>query len=111
MRESKDHMEIRGVNDLGPARVHPDFPGESLAVWTIAVTAGIIMELCMSAVVADGDVTAKSLRLTAHERVSGFALDMGQGGAIVEVIVIGKPENLLDGKVRQGCRLPTGQTD
>ena len=61
MRESKDHMKIRGVNDLSPAPVDPDFFGESLAVWTIAVTAGIIMKLCMAAVVADGDVTAKSL--------------------------------------------------
>lgn len=50
MGKGKDHMEIRRVNDLGPALVHPDFFLNSLTVGAVTVAAGVIMDLDMSAV-------------------------------------------------------------
>lgn len=50
MRECKHHMKVRGVNDLSPAFIHPDFLKDSLTVRTVVVTAGIIMDLHVSAI-------------------------------------------------------------
>ena len=43
MREREYHMEIGGINDLGPSFVHPDFLLGCLAAGAVAVTAGIIV--------------------------------------------------------------------
>lgn len=110
MRDGKDHMEIRRVNDLGPAPVHPDFLFERLAVGTIAVAAGVIVDLCMPAVRAYADVAAESLGFAAHEGISGLALDMGLAVAAA-VMPVGKAENLLYGKLSQGIHPLTGQRD
>ena len=50
MRECKYHMEIGNVNDFSPAFIHPDLFIHSLTVGTVAVTAGIIMKLNVSAI-------------------------------------------------------------
>lgn len=43
MRERECHMEIGGINDPGPAFVHPDFLLGCMAVGAVTVTAGIIV--------------------------------------------------------------------
>lgn len=109
MREGKHHMEVRRVNDFFPAFVHPDFPGEGLAVGAVAVAAGIMMEFCMSAVATDADVAAKSARLAGHQIVCGFALDIRLESAAAAVAVVGKAECLPDREISQWFHLPTGQ--
>ncbi len=52
MGKGKDHMEVGGVNDLGPAFIHPELSQDSLAVGAIAVAAGVVMDLGMAAVLA-----------------------------------------------------------
>lgn len=47
--QSKNHMEIRGINDFCPAFIYPDFLKNSLTVRTVAVTAGIIVYFRVSA--------------------------------------------------------------
>ena len=59
MWKGKDHMKIRRVDDLSPAFIHPDFLLYSLTVRTIAVTAGIIVELQMSAIRALAQVNSE----------------------------------------------------
>ena len=49
MRKSKYHMEIRRVNDLSPALIHPDFLLHSLTVGAVTVAAGIIVKFNMTA--------------------------------------------------------------
>ena len=46
----KHNMEVRGINDLGPSFIHPDFLQDCLAVWAVAVSAGVVMHFHMSAV-------------------------------------------------------------
>lgn len=49
MREREHHMEIGGIDDLGPAFVHPDLLLGCLAVWAVTVAAGIIVYFQVSA--------------------------------------------------------------
>ena len=44
-RYGKDHMEIGGVDDFRFPSVNPEFLEERLAVGTVAVAAGIVMEV------------------------------------------------------------------
>lgn len=60
MRKGKHYMEIRGIDDLCPAFVDPDFFGECLTTGAITVAAGVIVQLCMSAVITYADVAAES---------------------------------------------------
>lgn len=50
--------------------VHPEFLIDGLAVWAVAVPAGIIVEFHMAAVGTEGDVDAEPV---------GFAVKDGQG--------------------------------
>ena len=59
MGEGKNHMEVRGINDFGPAFIHPDFFQDSLAFGTVTVAAGIVVELHVPAFTAAADITAK----------------------------------------------------
>ena len=59
MREGKDHMEVRCVNDLGPASVHPELLLDGLAVGAVAVVEGIIMGFQVAAVLAETPVVAQ----------------------------------------------------
>lgn len=59
MGQGKDYVEVRGVNNLRPASVYPDLLKDSLTVRTVAVPAGIVVKICMSAVLAYAYVTAE----------------------------------------------------
>ena len=52
MRKCKDHMKIGRVDDFRLSFIHPDFFKDSLTVWTVTVTAGIIMDFHMATVCA-----------------------------------------------------------
>lgn len=67
MRNRKYHMKIRSIDDFGTTFINPDFFEDSLAVGTVAVTAGIIMEFGMTAFCTLTDVAAKSARFTVHD--------------------------------------------
>ena len=62
MGKGKYYMKVRGINDLGPSFIHPDFLKNSLAVGTVAVTAGIVMNLHVSTVTAPAYITAEFCR-------------------------------------------------
>jgi len=68
MGECKNHMEVRSVHDLRPAFVHPDFLHDCLAVGTVSVSAGIIVDLGMPTVRAPGGIASKP---------AGFAVQNG----------------------------------
>ncbi len=78
MREGKDHMKVRRVNDFGPTVIHPKFGHNSLAVGAAAVTAGIVMEFDMAAVLALGDGKAKGAGLAIHDGMGRFLLGLGE---------------------------------
>lgn len=62
MRKSEYYMKVRGIDHLSPAFIHPDFFKNSLAVGTVAVTAGIVMNLHVSTVIAPAYITAEFCR-------------------------------------------------
>ena len=43
MGKCKYHMKVRGINNLCPSFIHPDFFQDSLAVRTVTVAAGVVM--------------------------------------------------------------------
>lgn len=81
MWKCKDHMEIRGINHLSPAFIHPYFGGEGLAVRAAAVAAGVVIELDMSAVRALAGITAEPAGLAVHDGMGRPALDIGEENA------------------------------
>lgn len=60
------------------------------------------MDLRMSTILADTDITAQASRLASNEGMGGFFLDLRQVCAVFAESLIGRLENLLDGK-RGGC--------
>ncbi len=60
MRERECHMEIGGINDPGPAFVHPDFLLGCMAVGAVTVTAGIIVYFQVAAFRTLADIVPES---------------------------------------------------
>ena len=67
MGQGEDHVEIRCVNDFCPAF-------DSLAIGTVPVPAGIIVDFCMPAFGADADITAALFRFTTDDSLRSFLL-------------------------------------
>ena len=72
MRQGKDHMEIRSIDNFSAAAVHPELFIDSLAVGTITIPAGIIVGLRMSAFRADTDIAAAFFDLIAGFSIAGY---------------------------------------
>ena len=107
--ECEHHMEIRCVNDLFSAFVHPDFLIERLAVRTAAVAAGIIVELDMSAIRAFGNIHAEPAGFTVEDGPGSFPLSIGLKGAGCAVVLIRIVPDLLYFQLSHGRCLPSGQ--
>ncbi len=50
MGERKHDMKVRGINDLSSSFIHPEFFQDCLAVWAVAVSAGVVMYFHVPAV-------------------------------------------------------------
>lgn len=79
MWKGEYHMKVRRINDLRPAFVDPDFFQNSLAVRTVTVATGIIMDLCMTAVLTLADRMTKGTTLAFHDGMSRFLLEVRRG--------------------------------
>lgn len=109
MGKRKNHVEVRRVNDLSPAFVHPDFLIDRLAAGAIAVFAGIVVEFQVSAVWALGDADAEFPGFTGHDGTGGLALNLGldrSGAAILGVGIVPYP---LYFQVMHGSSPPSGR--
>ncbi len=76
-RNGEHYMEIGGVDDLSFSFVGPDLLEKRLTVGAAAVAAGIVMEVQVAAVSADGDIAAKFPGLAGHDGGGRFALYRG----------------------------------
>lgn len=74
VRERKYHMEIRRVNDFRPAFINPKFFSYGLAVGTVAVAAGIIVEFQVTAFAAFTDIDPQPAGLAGEDCTGGFLL-------------------------------------
>ena len=77
MRYSKHHVKIRCFNYLSSAFINPYFLQNGLAVRTVTVTAGIIMNLSVSAVRAPAKVKTEFSGLTFKNGISCLCLSIG----------------------------------
>lgn len=94
-------MEIRGINYLCFPGIYPEFLQKCLAVWAVAVAAGIVMEVQVSAVRADGNIAAEFPGLAGHE--GGGGLPLYRGGAEESSIALpGIVKDLLELKPEHG---------
>jgi hypothetical protein len=77
MRQSKDNVIVRCVDDLRTAFVNPQFLFHGLTVGTVAVATGIVVDLKVSAVITAGNVVTELSGLTVQDRKGSFPLDVG----------------------------------
>ncbi len=111
MRQSKNHMEIRGIDNLSPAFVHPDFVRDGLTIGTVPVSAGVAVHLNKTAVRTPADMIPQLSGFAADDGIGSFSLNFGlemSGGAIILIRV-----SPYGAKVRitQCYHLPSGQKD
>lgn len=109
MGKGEYHMEVRGVDHLGPACIDPEFFLDGLTVGAIPVFTGIGVDLGMSAFLALAHTVSESPGLAAHYGVGRFLLDTGRLERSGEVLPAMR-KNLLDVGVSHGQSLPSGQT-
>lgn len=109
MGQGKDDMEVRGVNDLRPAFIHPEFLLDGLAVGAVTVAAGIIMDFKVSAVGTDGSINAEGAGFAVENVEGSFLLDMGLEDTGSGIMLIRETPDLLDVMFSQGRHLPSGQ--
>lgn len=95
MRKCKDHMEIGGIYHFRPSFIDPELFFNSLTVRTAAVAAGVIVDLCMSAVLTNAEIAAESFGFTTDERMGRFFLDITRNLPCLTERVIGTPEDIL----------------
>ena len=70
----KDDMEVRGVDDFRASFIHPYFFLYRLAVRTVPVPAGIIVDLSVAAVAAVTDVASVFPGLAVKDRMGSLLL-------------------------------------
>ena len=112
MREREYHMKVRGIDHFCPAFIHPDLFVDSLTVWAVTVTTGIIVDLCMAAILTDTDAVSKRAGFTVHKSPGSFLLNPGLIVSFPAVAVIREQENLLYRIIRHDADLlAAGQKD
>lgn len=96
MRECKDHMKIRRINDFGPSFIDPYLFIYSLTVGAVAVTAGVIMKFNMSAIRTLADVDSEFPGFTVQDGLYSFYLNIRQVMFLREECIIRKFKHLTD---------------
>ena len=109
MGQGKDYVEVSGVNDFRPASVYPDFLKDSLTVRTVAVSAGIVVKISMSAVLAYAYVAAEFSGFTVKDGMGSFPLDIRLMISGRTEVLIRKIPYLLDLGIMHASVLPYGQ--
>lgn len=59
MWKGKDHMKVGRIDDFGSPFINPDFFKDRLAIRTVAIPTRIIVDLPMSAIGTQANVTAE----------------------------------------------------
>ena len=73
---STSPLKRPGIDDLGPAPVHPDLLIDSPAVWAVAVPAGIVVDPGIAAVGTKAYVITKSPCLAGKDGCGRLFLDI-----------------------------------
>src|SRR5215467_3833477 len=74
LRQGKHHMEILDGQQFISARLHPLGSGCSLALGAMAITAGVICDLLIAALIALFEMTAQGSGPTSHNVLDHTAL-------------------------------------
>ncbi len=93
LRDCEDHVEVRGIEELGGALAEPVCPGCALARRTMPVAAGIVEALLVPAVIAAGFVPSKRGGLTGDHVLEDTSL-LARGRVSSQVLRREEPEDL-----------------
>jgi hypothetical protein len=106
MWERKDHVEVRSVDDFCPALIDPDFFLDRLAVWAVAVTAGIVVELYMATVCTLAYIDSELSRFAVQDSMGSLLLNAGLGMVLSTVGFIGHLKYTAYFVIMHGVHLP-----
>ncbi len=75
--QGKNHMKIWGVNDLAAPFVNPFFLFHLLALGTITVATGTVVDTEIGTIIADCGIEAHGRRFAVHNRICGLKMYQG----------------------------------
>ncbi len=76
MRKCEDHMKVRRIDHFGTSLVYPDFFFNSLAAGTVAVTAGIVMNVGIATFGTLAKIVSHTGGFAAQDRIGSLLLDI-----------------------------------
>lgn len=76
MGKCEYHMKVRGINDFCTTLVYPDLFLHCLTIRTVAITAGIVVDLCMTAFRTLSDVHPHCRCFAVQDSLGNFLLDI-----------------------------------
>ena len=106
--DGKDHMEIRGINDLSLSCIDPDLLENSLTIGTAAVPTGVVVDGDMTAVLTGGDGAAH-LRGLAVQNGTGSLKLHRRWGESLQIVLPAQIKDLLYLRPKHKSHLPAGQ--
>ena len=100
MRYSEYHMKVRCLDHFLSAFIHPSLPEHSLTLWTVAVAAGVIVYLDVTAVGTAQDIHTESTGPAVKYGMGSLALNFGDERCIAQIITKGELKYPLNGCFR-----------
>lgn len=111
MGQCKYHMKVGGVNDLGPAFIHPYLLLYGLTVWAVSVTAGVVVDFHVPAIGTLAEVTAKFAGFAVQDGAGSFFLYIGQERRLCRIGFKSRFKYLADLVATHDIHPPCGQKD
>lgn len=99
MGKCEYHMKVRGINDFCTAFVYPDLFFHCLTVRAVAITAGIVMDLCMTAFRTLSDVHPHCRCFAVQDSLGNFLVFQQMIRKDVLIGLMGIQPDLLDGRI------------
>ena len=96
LRYREYYMEVRSFQYILPTFIHPLFLGQSLTHRTTSVAARVVMNLWMTAILTDADISTISSSFTVDDAMRNFCL-LRRRGIFLYVIRIKPKKNILYG--------------
>ena len=111
MRQCKDHMKVRSIHDFCSAFVNPDFFRNCLTVGTVAIFAGVVVDLYMATIGTLVYIVSKISSFAVYYRTRCLILYLGTQRVFFAKCIIRKIPDLLYLRIIHVQHLPSCRED